>query len=204
MKGIVYIFTNPAMPGIVKIGRTTRSSIETRLKELFTTGVPVPFECAIACDVDDCISLEKALHLAFNPYRINTGREFFSIEPDQAIAILKLFKPKEITEEINRQIHENTSQIDREAGEKLKKQRRPPLNFIEMGIPIGTKLKFIGDDTNKIVEVFSEKTVFYNNQEYSLTKLSRELLNLDYNVHPTPLWSIEGKSLQEFYKIAYW
>ena len=43
--GIVYVLTNPAMPGIVKIGRT-QSDLGSRLSQLYSTGVPVPFECA--------------------------------------------------------------------------------------------------------------------------------------------------------------
>ena len=43
--GIVYVLTNPAMPGLVKIGKTSRSSVKGRLRELYSTGVPVPFEC---------------------------------------------------------------------------------------------------------------------------------------------------------------
>jgi hypothetical protein len=81
-KGIVYVLTNPAMPNIVKIGLTTRGDIQQRMNELFTTGVPVPFECAFACDVDDCEAVEKALHLAFRPNRIHPKREFFNLEPD--------------------------------------------------------------------------------------------------------------------------
>ncbi len=67
--GIVYVLTNPVMPGIVKIGMTERSDIDKRLRELYTTGVPVPFECAYACKVDpaDCAKIEKALHKAFEP-----------------------------------------------------------------------------------------------------------------------------------------
>ncbi|MFT7387743.1 MAG: hypothetical protein ACI8VC_000984 [Candidatus Endobugula sp.] len=41
--GIVYVLTNPAMPGIVKIGKTSRDSVDARLNELYSTGVPVPF-----------------------------------------------------------------------------------------------------------------------------------------------------------------
>ena len=46
-EGIVYVLTNHAMPGMVKIGKTGRE-VETRLRDLYTTGVPLPFECAYA------------------------------------------------------------------------------------------------------------------------------------------------------------
>ena len=36
--GIVYLLTNPVMPGLVKIGMTERNEIDARLKELYTTG----------------------------------------------------------------------------------------------------------------------------------------------------------------------
>jgi len=45
---IVYLLTNPAMPGLIKIGRTTRKDIKARMRELYTTGVPLPFECLSA------------------------------------------------------------------------------------------------------------------------------------------------------------
>lgn len=40
--GIVYLLTNPVMPGLAKIGMTTQEDIDKRMKELYTTGVPVP------------------------------------------------------------------------------------------------------------------------------------------------------------------
>ena len=77
--GIVYVLTNPAMPGLVKIGMTTRDNLDARMKELYGTGVPVPFECKYACKVksSDCAKIEKALHTAFAPNRINVNRKFF-------------------------------------------------------------------------------------------------------------------------------
>jgi hypothetical protein len=67
------------MPGLVKIGMTTRDNTEERMKELYGTGVPVPFECKYACKVNisDCAKIEKALHSAFAPNRVNSNREFF-------------------------------------------------------------------------------------------------------------------------------
>ncbi len=68
---IVYVLTNPAMPGLVKIGKTTQLEVKDRMKQLFSTGVPVPFDCAFACQVKDAHEVEKALHFAFGNARIN-------------------------------------------------------------------------------------------------------------------------------------
>ena len=71
--GIVYLLTNPYMPGLVKIGMTKQEDLEKRMKELYTTGVPVAFECQFACKVNnkDCAKIERALHTAFEPQRVN-------------------------------------------------------------------------------------------------------------------------------------
>ena len=45
--GIVYVLTNPAMEGLVKIGKTSRSALENRMGALYSTGVPFPFNCEI-------------------------------------------------------------------------------------------------------------------------------------------------------------
>ena len=46
--GIVFVLKNPAFPNLVKIGITTREEVEIRMSELYTTGVPLPFECVYA------------------------------------------------------------------------------------------------------------------------------------------------------------
>ena len=46
-EGIVYVLTNPAMPGMVKIGRTDRR-IGARLSDLCTIGLLLTFECEYA------------------------------------------------------------------------------------------------------------------------------------------------------------
>ena len=88
--GIVYLLTNPCMPGLVKIGMTTQEDIDKRMRELYTTGVPVPFECQFACKVNnkDCAKIEKALHTAFDPQRVNKNREFFRINVEQAKGVV--------------------------------------------------------------------------------------------------------------------
>src|SRR3954466_7359261 len=52
--GFVYILINPSLPGLVKIGKTTRSS-ESRAMELSApTGLPTPFIVAFDEEFDDC------------------------------------------------------------------------------------------------------------------------------------------------------
>ena len=49
--GYVYMLTNASMPGMFKVGRTVRDS-RGRARELYTTGVPTPFE--VAFEVGGC------------------------------------------------------------------------------------------------------------------------------------------------------
>jgi hypothetical protein len=201
--GIVYVLTNPAMPGLVKIGQTT-NEIANRMNELNTTGVPLPFECPFACEVDDCKAVENALHKAFYPYRINPRREFFEIDPDQAIVILRLFTKKDVTPAVTAEINKSVSAAEKEASEHYKK-RRPPLNFTEMGIPIGAKLVLAYDETSAEVHVSSARKVKTadSDEEKSLSQITREILELDYNIQPTRYWSYEGKSLNAYYNETY-
>jgi hypothetical protein len=202
--GVVYVLTNPAMPGFVKIGKTA-NNIHERLRELYTTGVPLPFDCPYACEVDDCDVVENSLHKAFYPNRINPKREFFEIDPEQAIVILKLSAKKDVTPAMKAAIDETVSKIELEASENYKK-KRPPLNFTEMGIPIGAKLIFNYGDTVAEVFVSSDRKVKINpddEEEKSLTQLTREILNIDYNIQPTRYWSYEGKSLNAYYNETY-
>ena len=74
-KGIIYVLSNPAMPDIVKIGKTT--NINQRLSSLYSSGVPLPFKCVYAKEVDDMNFAEVKLHAGLSSTRINEKREFF-------------------------------------------------------------------------------------------------------------------------------
>jgi hypothetical protein len=201
--GIVYVLTNPAMPDLVKIGQTT-NEITNRLNELNTTGVPFPFDCLFAGEVDDCKLVENSLHKAFHPYRVNPKREFFRISPDQAIVILRLLSKKDVTPVVSAEINKSVSTDEKEASEQYKK-RRPPLNFDQMGIPIGARLVLTYGDISAEVYVSSERKVKTadSDEEKSLTRITQEILDLDYSIQPTQYWSYEGKSLNAYYNETY-
>lgn len=196
---IVYVLTNPAMPGIVKIGYTSQENANSRISQLYTTGVPVPFTIEYACRVENAVEVERALHIAFSPNRINPKREFFRIEPDQAIAILRLLHTEEATQDISQQ----PSDLDEQslaAAEQLQ-ARRPNLNFQEMGIPIGSILQSVKDDST--VTVVAPKKVKFGDDDMSLTAATRQMLALDYSVAPGPYWTYQGKLLREIYEETY-
>ncbi|WP_163372909.1 GIY-YIG nuclease family protein [Endozoicomonas acroporae] len=198
--GIVYVLTNPAMPGIVKIGKTSRGDIHARLNELYSTGVPLPFECAYAGKVEDESKVEKAFHLAFGPYRVNAKREFFQIEPEQAITLLELM----VIEDCTPALQQEASSIDQAANEASKKlkSKRPNYNFKEMGIPVGSILHFT-QNQEETVQVVDERKVLFRGNESSLTAATREILNNSYHVAPCPYWMYQGKSLRDIYNETY-
>lgn len=85
--GWLYLLTNPAMPGSVKIGMTTRSP-EERAQELASTGVPMPFHVAAAWAVHDVREAERDAHEALARYRVNDAREWFRLSVPAAIKAL--------------------------------------------------------------------------------------------------------------------
>jgi hypothetical protein len=82
--GFVYILTNPSMPGLVKVGKTTNTPNQ-RMGELHSTGVPTPFELEFSVSVRDCHEAERSAHRALSYCRISNNREFFRVEPKKAI-----------------------------------------------------------------------------------------------------------------------
>jgi T5orf172 domain-containing protein len=196
---IVYVLSNPAMPNLVKIGRTDDTDANARIGALYSTGVPVPFKLEFACKVPNAAELEQALHIAFAPNRINPRREFFRIEPEQAIAILRLLHTEDATGEVEAQ----PTGLDEQslaAADQLR-TRRPNLNFEEMGIPIGSELKSTHNDA--IVIVAGPRKVRLGDEMISLTAATRQILQLEHNVQPGPHWTYNGKLMSKIYEETY-
>ena len=114
MTEIVYIFTNPAMPGYIKIGKTFQGDVAKRLKDLSNpTGIPVPFQCAYAAVVKNATSVEATLHSAFACDRVNPKREFFKTEPQRIITLLKEMQISDATPETQKILDKVTSTEDK-------------------------------------------------------------------------------------------
>ncbi|MFI3118949.1 MAG: GIY-YIG nuclease family protein [Methylococcaceae bacterium] len=197
---IVYVLTNPAMEGLIKIGKTNQLDVEERMKQLYGSGVPVPFDCAFACQVKDATEVEKALHFAFGKDRINPNREFFKLEAERVIAILKLLKVDDITVEFEKQLEANMDAVDKQSSLNLKRIKRPRMNFYELGIANGSVL--ISKDGQVEITVVEEKKVNFDGTICSLSAATRKLLNLpkDYPLQPSPYWTFNGRTVKDLYE----
>jgi hypothetical protein len=155
-----------------------------------------------ACKVEDYKKVEKIIHNAFQDTRINPDREFFTIKPDRVIPLLEHLQIEESTVSINDKIKKKTTDVDKNSNIKYQ-NRRPNFNFIEMGINIGEKIVFADESKPVEVTVYTEKSVKYNDAEYSLSRLTSELLNITYNVRPMLYWKYKNKYLHDYYNETY-
>ncbi len=191
MDEIIYILTNEAMPGYVKIGRTS-GNLEQRIKDLSaSTSVPLPFTCFYACTVKDACFVEHQLHDAFDNNRINPKREFFQIAPERVVSALKLAAIEEVTPK--KDLIEDKE--DREALIEARKIREK-FNFDMAQIPVGSELIFSRDE-NARAKVLDNHNIEYNGKKMSLSKSAQLILGYDYGVAGTDYWTFEGETLDE-------
>jgi len=201
-KGIVYILQNESMPDFIKIGST--NDIKKRMQSLYTTGVPLSFDCVYACEVENFERVEEGIQNAFDDYRINPKREFFKgLAPEHVIAILELLNGKDVTTNVDNEIQESIPNEERAADTAAKKQiktKRPKLNFALLGIMPGEKL-FYKDDDGICVEVYDDTKVLYRDKPDTLTgwtKIIRsEQGKYHKNINGTTFWNYNNKSLDD-------
>lgn len=87
--GFVYILTNPAFKTFyIKIGFTT--NVNSRLSELYNTSVPLRFKVYALLKTPKYKLAEKMIHAAFKSSRIGDDREFFMLNPEEALVQMKI------------------------------------------------------------------------------------------------------------------
>lgn len=89
--GFVYVMSNQAMPGVVKVGQTSQLA-EDRAKKLHTTGVPVSFDVNFRALTSRSVEVERRAHELLAPYRVASNREFFRTTPEIAIRDIRRAK----------------------------------------------------------------------------------------------------------------
>lgn len=189
MDEIIYILINEAMPGYVKVGRTT--NLEQRIRSLDTTSVPIPFECFYACTVKDAISVEKQLHDAFLDHRVRSSREFFEISPERVLSALKLAEIENVTPKKDYVETEEDQQALNQA-----RTKRARFNFKMAGIPVGAELTFVNDKDVR-VRVTDNRSVEYKGEITSLSRAAQRELDVEWALQGPVYWMYEGETLDE-------
>jgi len=83
--GYIYILSNSAMPGLLKIGYTTKDQVKERAQELSAaTGVPEPFQIEYYCLTRNVEEVENKTHQYFSSHRVK-GKEFFNLDAQEAV-----------------------------------------------------------------------------------------------------------------------
>lgn len=92
--GYLYVLANSAMPGLVKVGKTTRSPSERALELSSATGLPTPFIVVYEEQFSDCGSAERFVHtiLENRGFRVSDGREFFNAPVNEIVRAIGLAK----------------------------------------------------------------------------------------------------------------
>src|SRR3989338_51050 len=191
---IIYVLTNEAMPGYVKVGRTG-TSLEQRIRELnSSTSVTLPFTAFYACTVKDAPFVEHQLHDAFDDNRVNPRREFFHIAPERVVAALKLAEIENLTPMRD---YVETKE-DQEALDEAR-ERRGRFNFGMVDIPMGAELVFSRDENikAKVINTHSTDSIEFNGEITSLSRSAKKILGYDYGVAGTDYWMYEGETLDE-------
>jgi len=195
MNEIIYVLTNDAMPGYVKIGRTA-TSLEQRIRELSSsTSTPLPFTCFYACTVNNANFVESQLHDAFADNRINPKREFFQISAERVRSALKIGEIEDITPKKDF----IDDKADQKAIDQVRSEMREKFNFSMVNIPIGAELVFSRDENKKAI-VLDNKHINFNGETTSLSTSAQKILGYDYGVQGTAYWKYGEETLDELRK----
>jgi hypothetical protein len=192
--GIVYILTNEAMPGYIKIGKTG-GEVASRIRQLDNTSVPLPFEVFYARRVSDAGFVERRLHNAFADTRVRKLREFFTVDPERVKAALEIAPGEEVV------ISESSIVEDAEdlsAIEKAKSRKRH-FDFLTVGIERGAVLCH-KNDSSVTCEVYDSKRVIFEDEVMSISKAAGivlERMGLSPRVAGPMYWMLDGRTLRE-------
>ena len=163
-KGFIYIMTNPALKDMVKIGYA--ADVETRRKQLSTTALPYEYEVYATYETDGNLE-DKKLHKMIdnlNPdLRVTSNREFFVMTSQEAYELLEAIAVISGTKDKLKKV--------KVAPAKKQVVRRPPVNFVKCGIPMGAEFVYI-EYPSVTVKVVAERKVEYNGEITSLSAIT--------------------------------
>ena len=205
--GYIYIFFNPAMPGLVKIGFA--ADVEQRLRKANESEfLPFAFRCyatyAVCSEMTD-----KELHRLIDALSPDLRsiedvggrrrvREFYSFSPKEAFSLLEAIAKISSTED-RLKLWDPDEQEKRDvelAQTIVRRQRRQSIRFSAIGIPSGSELVYTEDPSIKVT-VLDDRHILYRDQTTSMSALAQELLNSAHSVQGSLYFSYNGERLTD-------
>jgi hypothetical protein len=205
--GVIYILTNPSFPDYVKIGYA--DNLEKRLKQLNRSEtIPFAFRVYAVYRVESRLT-DKELHKVIDTLNPDLRtidnfdgkervKEFYAMSAEDAYSLLECIAKISGTEDrLHRLTPEGHEIIDEKiANEVRETARRGPFRFSDCGIPFGSEIVFIEDETIKPI-VVDDRSIEYNGETTSLSALARKLKGFNHQVQGTLWITYKGERLSD-------
>ena len=207
-KGYVYILTNKSFrDDWVKIGKSSRP-VDVRSKELDNTAVPLPFDIFATMQTSKYAEIERIIHKQIDrltDLRIRQNREFFNVQPEQALEILldlaTAFDDAVIMKYEDGKPYQiyPVNEVPKEKKPEKKEQRKP-FAFSMVGLKVGDVVTF---DPLKIeVKVAGENKIEHESRLWSLSNFTATFIPDEMRNHSDAYqgpkyFSFKGKTLWE-------
>ena len=166
----VYIFTNPAMPEWVKVGKT--NDIKKRADQLSkSTSVPLPFECYAFLRVPDKLvyTVESNLHNLLNITN-EKRKEYFKMKPEQVYRVFETIAPMNPDFTLFNVFELGEDNVPDLSGHPKKR------TFKMLNIPVGTTLYYTQNSLITCTTADENTKVLYDGKTYAISTLAREKL----------------------------
>lgn len=186
-KGFVYILTNESFrEDWVKIGRSSRP-VDVRSKELDNTAVPLPFKVYATIQTTKYTNVERIVHKQIDrltDLRIRQNREFFNVEPSQALDILLDLATAIDDAVVMQYVDDKPVQlypsINNEKPQAVKTEKhvsRKPFEFAMVGLKDGDMITFA--PLNIQVKVNGKNKVEFEGRLWSLSAFTGTYLPIE-------------------------
>jgi len=208
--GVIYILTNPSFPKFVKIGYA--HDIEVRLKQLNRSETtPFAFRVYAVYRVESELT-DKELHKLIDQLNPDLRtieefdgkpriREFYEMEAEEAYALLESIAKISGTQDRLQRLKPEGHEIwdEKIAAEINESPRRSVFRFSENGIPVGSILTFIEDESIKPV-VVDDRRIEYQGITTSMSALAQQIKGFDHPVQGTQWFTYNGVKLTDLRK----
>jgi hypothetical protein len=86
LRGWIYVISNKAMPGLIKVGYSTKDP-KLRAEELNHTGSPHPYKVEYEMLIEEPFQIEQKIHKALQ--QNHEGKEWFRCSINEAVTAIK-------------------------------------------------------------------------------------------------------------------